>query len=255
MNKVKVLVAEDEPPAQQRILRLLKKRPDIEVVDVCGDGSEAVAAIRGSRPDIVLLDIEMPEKNGFEVIAEVGVDNMPLVIFITAYDRYAIRAFEVRAIDYLLKPFEEERFFQTLDRSIDRIAQKSTSAEKLAIVELLRERMNPKEYLKRIAVSSDGRIKLVPVERIDWIQAERNYIRIHVGKNSFLLRETINSMESQLDPDIFLRIHRSTVVNLNQIEEIQELFHRRYRVLLKSGAYLAVSHGYRTRLPRIATDK
>lgn len=252
MGKARILIAEDEPPAQQRLVRLLKKRADIEIAGVCSDGAQAVTAIRNTHPDIVLLDIEMPEKNGFEVIAEVGVERMPLVIFVTAYDRYAIRAFEVRAIDYLLKPFEEERFNQTLNRSLERIAEKTTRSEKSAIAELLRDRLKRTDYLKRIAVSIDDRIKLIPTDRIDWIDAERNYVRLHVGKNSFLLRETINHFETQLDPDLFLRIHRSVIVNINQIDEIQTLFHGRYRAVLKDGTTLPISSGYRDRLPRTA---
>jgi two-component system, LytTR family, response regulator len=252
---IKVLIVDDEPLARERIRDLLERDPEAVVAGECSDGDEAVAAIRAHAPDVVFLDVQMPEKDGFDVVEEVGVDRLPAIVFVTAYDQYALRAFEVRAIDYLLKPFDEERFARTFERAKAqaRAAGESRAEEierrVLALVEEMRARTRTR-YLDRLMIKSGGHLFFIKAEEIDWIEAEGNYVRLHVGDASHLLRETVAGLEAQLDPAQFLRIHRSTIVNLDSVREIQPLFHGEYRVVMQDGTKLTLSRGYRDRLSR-----
>jgi two-component system, LytTR family, response regulator len=248
MKKIKVLVADDEPLARERLASLLSQEADIEVVGQARDGEEAITAIHDDTPDLVFLDVQMPQMNGFDVIEAVGTDKMPLVIFVTAYDQHALKAFQVRALDYLLKPFDRERFRDALSRArkqLDRDENGDLGRRLLALVKDLR-RDQPKS--DRLVVKSGGRLFFLRTEEIDWVEAAGNYVRIHVGPASHLLRETMNAIEGRLDPEKFFRIHRSRIVNMERIQELQPWLNGEYAVLLRTGTRLTLSRGYREKL-------
>jgi two-component system LytT family response regulator len=248
MKKLKVLVADDEPLARERLTGLLSQEPDIEVVGQARDGEEAITAIHDDAPDLVFLDVQMPQMNGFEVIEAVGTDKMPLVIFVTAYDQHALKAFQVRALDYLLKPFDRERFKDALMRArkqLEREENGDLGRRLLALVKDLR-RDQPKS--DRLVVKSGGRLFFLRTDEIDWVEAAGNYVRLHVGPGSHLLRETMNAIEGRLDPEKFFRIHRSRIVNMERIQELQPWLNGEYAVLLRTGTRLTLSRGYREKL-------
>ncbi|HEU4893031.1 MAG TPA: LytTR family DNA-binding domain-containing protein [Vicinamibacterales bacterium] len=248
MKKIKVLVADDEPLARERLSGLLSQEPDIEVVGQARDGEEAVTAIHDDSPDLVFLDVQMPQMSGFDVIEAVGSDKMPLVIFVTAYDQHALKAFQVRALDYLLKPFDRERFKDALGRArkqLERDENGDLGRRLLALVKDLR-RDQPKS--DRLVVKSGGRLFFLRTDEIDWVEAAGNYVRLHVGPGSHLLRETMNAIEGRLDPDKFFRIHRSRIVNMERIQELQPWLNGEYAVLLRTGTRLTLSRGYREKL-------
>ena len=248
MKKIKVLVADDEPLARERLSGLLSQEADIEVVGQARDGEEAVTAIHDDSPDLVFLDVQMPQMNGFDVIEAVGSDKMPLVIFVTAYDQHALKAFQVRALDYLLKPFDRERFKDALSRArkqLERDENGDLGRRLLALVKDLR-RDQPKS--DRLVVKSGGRLFFLRTDEIDWVEAAGNYVRLHVGPGSHLLRETMNAIEGRLDPEKFFRIHRSRIVNMERIQELQPWLNGEYSVLLRTGTRLTLSRGYREKL-------
>ena len=248
MKKIKVLVADDEPLARERLSGLLSQEPDIEMVGQARDGEEAVTAIHDDSPDLVFLDVQMPQMNGFDVIDAVGSDKMPLVIFVTAYDQHALKAFQVRALDYLLKPFDRERFTDALGRArkqLERDENGDLGKRLLALVKDLR-RDQPKS--DRLVVKSGGRLFFLRTDEIDWVEAAGNYVRLHVGPGSHLLRETMNAIEGRLDPEKFFRIHRSRIVNMERIQELQPWLNGEYAVLLRTGTRLTLSRGYREKL-------
>jgi len=252
--KTKAIIVDDEPLARRRLKTLLNADPEIEVIAVCANGFEAVTAIQQHSPDLVFLDVQMPEKNGFQVIEELGGGCLPFFIFVTAFDQYALKAFEVAALDYLLKPFDEARFRATMERA--KIAMRGSRGDKNeALLEFLRQWKNRPNYLEKIAVNSQDRICLVPVEQIEFIEASGNYVRIHMDKSAYLLRETVQSIEGQLDPEKFWRIHRSTIVNIERIREIRKMFHGSYRVVMANGKELTLSRKYNHLIPRIATKE
>jgi two-component system LytT family response regulator len=238
MDRVRALIVDDEPLARARIRDLLAADADVEVACECGDGVEAVEAIRALAPDLVFLDVQMPERGGFDVVAEIGTDRMPVVVFVTAYDDYALRAFEAHALDYILKPFDEARFRGALARAKAQVhvARAARGAQP--------------RFLTRLMVKSGDRFVFVRDEEIDWVEADGNYVRLHAGAAEHLLRETIRGLEARLDPERFMRIHRSTIVNLDRVREIHPLFHGEYRVVLADGTKLTLSRGYRDRLSR-----
>ena len=248
MKKIKVLVADDEPLARERLSGLLGQEPDIEVVGQARDGEEAVTAIHDDSPDLVFLDVQMPQMSGFDVIEAVGSDKMPPVIFVTAYDQHALKAFQVRALDYLLKPFDRERFRDALSRArkqLERDENGDLGRRLLALVKDLR-RDQPKS--DRLVVKSGGRLFFLRTDEIDWVEAAGNYVRLHVGPGSHLLRETMNAIEGRLDPEKFFRIHRSRIVNMERIQELQPWLNGEYAVLLRTGTRLTLSRGYREKL-------
>jgi two-component system LytT family response regulator len=248
MKKIKVLVADDEPLARERLASLLSQEPDMEMVGQARDGEEAVTAIHDDSPDLVFLDVQMPQMNGFDVIEAVGSDKMPLVIFVTAYDQHALKAFQVRALDYLLKPFDRERFKDALGRArkqLEREENGDLGRRLLALVKDLR-RDQPKS--DRLVVKSGGRLFFLRTDEIDWVEAAGNYVRLHVGPGSHLLRETMNAIEGRLDPEKFFRIHRSRIVNMERIQELQPWLNGEYAVLLRTGTRLTLSRGYREKL-------
>jgi two-component system, LytTR family, response regulator len=246
--RTRAVIADDEPLGRQRLRMLLAAEPWIEVVAECADAPATIAAVEKFRPGLVFLDVQMPGGSGFDVIETVGADRMPFVIFVTAFDRYALRAFDVHAIDYLLKPFDRDRFRDALARAreqIDRRAEGDLEQRLLALVNDLKPGPQP---LERFVVRSAGRVFFVRTREIEWIEAAGNYVKLHVGHETHLFRETMNALEARLDPGMFFRIHRSTIVNLERVRELQPWFNGEYVVFLTSGARLTLSRGYREKL-------
>ena len=248
-SEIKVLVVDDELLGRKRIRSLLSDHVDINIVGECVNGREAVEAIQNLKPDLVFLDIQMPRINGFEVVEIIGTENMPAVIFVTAYNEYAIRAFEINAVDYLLKPFDEERFEKAVDRAKREIkTQESPTEIRENLRELLKEVKNEPSYLKRIPVKSARGTTFVPTEEIDWISASGHYLELHIGNETHLIREKLSVIETKLDPQIFMRIHRSTIVNLDRIKSLHPMFNGDQLVILKNGRELNLSRNYYDKL-------
>jgi len=248
---IRALIVDDEPPARELIATLLRGEPDVEVIGQCSNGCDAVAAIRRGSPDLVFLDVQMPGMDGFAALAELPADRLPLVIFVTAFDQHAIRAFEVHALDYLLKPFEYDRLRQAVRRARTQLAQSPGAAGQTRLISLLEELHNRGQTWDRLAIRDAGRVLFLQPDEIDWIEAEGNYVRLHVGKESHLLRETMNATEERLAAKKFLRLSRSTIVNLERIAEWQPLFHGDSVVILRDGTRLTVSRVYREALDRM----
>ncbi|MBI3651422.1 MAG: LytTR family transcriptional regulator DNA-binding domain-containing protein [Acidobacteria bacterium] len=242
------MVVDDEPLARRKIRKLLSADADIEMVGECANGRDAIAAIETQRPAIVFLDVQMPEISGFEVLESLAGEALPLIIFVTAHDQYALRALEVHAFDYLLKPFDKTRFDKTLQQAKARLRAEDHSAVNTRTLALLEEWRASTHYLERLMIKSGGRVFFIKAEEIDWIEAEGKYVRLHVGKQTHLLREAISNLESRLDPKIFLRIHRSHIVNLERIQELEAWFHNQYRVILRDGTTLMMSRSCRKHL-------
>ena len=248
--KVKVLIVDDEPLARERLRQLLAGDERAEIVGECADGKSALNAIRDQAPDVVFMDVQMPELDGFEVVSRIDPGKMPRIVFVTAHDKFALKAFEIHAIDYLLKPFDRERFQVALQRAIEAVSNNAGGdmAEKIAA--LLAE-AQPAPHPDRIAVKSTGRIVFVRAEEIDWIEAADNYANLHVGVDSHLLRETMSSLEKRLSPAKFIRISRSTIVQIDRIKELQPLFHGDYAVILRDGTKLTLTRNYRDQLEHL----
>lgn len=247
-RRTRVLIADDEPLGRERLKMLLASEPWIEVVAESQDGHSTVAAIQKHKPDLVFLDVQMPGGTGFDVIQAIGPAQMPHVIFVTAYDRYALRAFDVHAIDYLLKPFDRERFQQALARArqqLERTADGELEHRLLQIVQNLKPKPH---HMERFVIKSGGRVFFVRSDEIDWIEAAGNYVKLHVRTEAHLFRETMNALETRLDPDLFFRVHRSHIVNIERVRELQPWFNGEYVVLLKDGTRLTLSRGYREKL-------
>ncbi len=245
---IRVLLVDDEPLAREMIREMLKDDLEVEVVGECVNGREAVEAIQEHNPDLIFLDVQMPEVGGFEVLEALKTVTVPHVIFVTAYDQYAVRAFEVHALDYLLKPFDRERFESAWRRAKMHILATRNGEMDQRILAILEELKAGSKYLERLVIKSGGRVFFLDTDDIDWIEAEGNYVSVHTGKKSHLLRETISSLEAQLDPKKFLRIHRSSIVKIDRIKELQPWFHGEYRVILLDGTQLTLSRNYRENL-------
>jgi two-component system LytT family response regulator len=246
--RIRALIVDDEPLARQKLRRLLRRDPDVDIVGDCASGQEAVAAIQAHAPDVVFLDVQMPGMDGFAVLHSLDAGPMPLVIFVTAYDQYALRAFEVHAVDYLLKPFDRDRFEKALQHAKARIRTERGDALTHRTLALLQELKAQSKYLDRLVIKAGGRVFFLKCDDIDWVEAEGKYVRLHVGKESYLLREAISHLEAQLDPKRFLRIHRSTIVHIDRIRELQPWFHNEYRVILRDGTQLMLSRDRRKML-------
>lgn len=246
--RIRTLIVDDVPAARKRVKKNLDADHEIEVVGECDDGRAAVAAIRELRPDLIFLDVQMPEMNGFEIIEEVGAELMPAVIFVTAYDQFALRAFEVHAFDYLLKPFDRERFRRTVERAKEELRRRQPDelGERLRAL-LLDVGAQPK-YLKRVKVKSAGFTMILPTKEIDFIETAGNYLRLQAGKSSYFIRQSLSAFEAQLDPEVFARIHRSTIVNLERVKELHPLFNGDQTIILRDGTKLTMSRNYRDRL-------
>ncbi len=247
MPNFKVLIVDDERLSRRRVRRLLSLEPDCEITGECANGVEAVAALKQLRPDIIFLDVQMPEMDGFEA-ARAMAEARPLVIFTSAYDEYALRAFEVQAFDYLLKPFDGRRFRESLQRARARVEcdrsgqldRRAPSPPELPVP----TRVTP----DRIAVRNNGRVVFVKLTDIDWIEAADNYVCLHCGRETHIVRETMNELESRLNPAQFIRVHRSSIVNLDRVQELQPWFRGDYRVLLRDGTQLTLTKNHREKL-------
>jgi two-component system LytT family response regulator len=245
---IRTMIVDDEPLGRTVIREMLRGDGEIEIIGEYASGHEAIDAILRERPDLVFLDVQMPEVDGFDVLAAVESQQMPMVIFVTAYDQHAVRAFEVHAVDYLLKPFDRERFEKALQRAKAHLQQERRSEVNDRILALLEEQKAKTKYLERLVIKTSGRVFFLKTDEIDWIEAEGNYVCLHVRKESYLLRETISSLEAQLDPQKFPRIHRSQIVNLDRIRELRPWSHGEYHVILHDGTELTLSRSYRERL-------
>jgi two-component system LytT family response regulator len=246
--KIRALVVDDEPVARDRIVRLLQQQSDIELVGECSNGVETITAIEQLLPDLVFLDVQMPEMNGFDVVRALEAGHVPAVVFVTAYDEYAVRAFEVHALDYLLKPFSSVRFKATLAHArdqLDRHRAGELGRKLLALAPALSDTSGPARFPERLLVRSTGRVHFIRTAAIDWCEAAGNYVRLHLGDESHLFRETMNSLEAKLDPRHFARIHRSTIVNVERIEELRSSIGGECTVFLRGGTKLTLSRGYR----------
>lgn len=253
--KIKTLIADDEAIARERVRRFLEAESDIEILGECRNGRETVAAIKKLHPDLVFLDIQMPQMSGFEVLAALGAESIPAIVFVTAFDQYAIQAFAVHALDYLLKPFHQERFRQTLDHVRSQLAGRDESRRQQTVdrrlLSLLEDIKGGPKFTERLVIKTAGRVSFLKTDDIDWIEASGNYVNLHVGNVTHLLRETLSHLESRLDPGRFLRIHRSRLVNLDRIKELTPLFNGDYTVSLHNGVELTLSRTYRDRLQEL----
>ena len=254
VEKPRALIVDDEAPARLRLRELLERVPSVAFSGECASGAEAVAAIRGRRPELLLLDVQMPVIDGFQVLENISDGPMPVTIFVTAYDRYALAAFDAHALDYLLKPFSDERFAEALGRAIALIELRQSGELASRLFAMLNSRISsaPNRLMQpesgRLAIKMNGRVVILKAGEIDWIEAAGVYVELHVGKKVFLHRESITRLESQLAPSRFVRIHRSTLVNLDRVRELTPAAHGQYHVLLAGGVELKLSKGYRHRL-------
>ena len=252
--RVSVLVVDDEPLAREGLKLLLGRQPQVESVSEARNGREAIAHIREQSPDLVFLDVQMPRTDGFAVVHAVGAERMPPIIFVTAHDQYAIRAFEIAAIDYLLKPVTEERFELAFKRAMDRLRgapQEDGTKQLMAMLDAI---ANPPRQLERFAVRSGENTLFVPVNEVDWIEAFQNYVRLHAGPATYLLHVPMNTLEGVLDSNRFLRIHRSHIVNVRRIAQLWSMAHGQYAVELKSGQRLQSGRTYNDRIRRALTN-
>jgi two-component system LytT family response regulator len=238
---LKVVIVDDEPIAREGLRALLAGDRDVEVVAECGDGASAVEAIRRTRPDIVFLDVQMPDVDGFDVLRELAGEPLPAVVFVTAYDKYALRAFDVHAVDYLLKPFHDERFAEALARAKARRGEDMTGR----IARLLDER---KPKVMRVLVKTSGRVLFLRADEIDWIEAADYYVKLHVAGKVHMLRESMAALEARLDPELFFRVHRSAIVNLERVRELQPYSRREHVLVLRDGTRLRLTRSRRERL-------
>jgi two-component system LytT family response regulator len=245
---IRTLIVDDEPLARERIRTLLEAEPDIEVIGECREGREAVDVILRDKPDLVFLDVQIPELDGFEVVKRLGNGRIPVIVFVTAYDQYALQAFEVHAVDYLLKPFDAERFGKALARARKAIHVEHGNGFSEKLLALIQDLRAPQGYMERLVVKTSGRLFFLRTDEIDWIESSGNYVCLHTGAESHLLRETMSALEEKLDPARFIRIHRTAIVKIDQIKELHPLFHGEYEVVLRDQTRLTLSRGYRDRL-------
>jgi two-component system LytT family response regulator len=251
---VRVVVADDEPIGRQRLVRLLQAEPETDVVAACADGEEAVEAIREHVPDVVLLDIQMPNLDGFEVVAALGDAQQPAVIFVTAHDQYALRAFEVHAFDYLLKPVDQDRLREAIARAVAASGRTAPQGSATRRILGLLEELNTRERARgrdRLVVRTPERAFFLRTETIDYIEAAGKFVHLHVGRAVHALRESMAELEQELDPARFLRISRSVIVNLDRIQEIQPWFQGDYVLILTDGTKLTSTRGYRDNMRRL----
>lgn len=247
---MRALIIDDEPLPRERVRTLLEAHREIELIGECHDGQEAVSRILNERPDLVFLDIQMPELNGFEVIRALSGEYLPAIVFVTAFDEYAIRAFEVNAIDYLLKPINAARFEQAVQRAKNRFNQSNppNHVPDRQLLNLIAGLRDAKPYTTRFVVRSGSKFSFVKTSDVDWLSAADNYVSLHIGGREHLIRDTLKSVEQQLDPEIFVRVHRSIIINLNRVQEIEPYFHGEYIVTMKDNAKLTTSRSYSERL-------
>jgi two-component system LytT family response regulator len=248
---IRALIVDDEPLARQSVRRFLKSDTAIEVLGECSDGQSAVSAILADKPDLVFLDVQMPELDGFGVVNRIGAEQMPATIFVTAYDQYALAAFDANALDYLLKPFGKPRFERALKRVRERLGGRPDLATMQRFVRAMESVAGRRECVDRLAVAENGRIIFVKTRDIQWIEASGNYARLHAGGRAYEIRETLANLEGKLDPREFARIHRSTIVNLHYVKEVHPWFHGYHLILLDSGQELRMSRYQREVVNRL----
>ncbi len=248
------LVVDDEPLAREGLSMLLARDPDITAIHEAKNGREAVTAIQDLHPDVVFLDVQMPEMDGFQVVTEVGAENMPAVVFVTAHDQYAIQAFEISAIDYLLKPVTQERFARALERVKARAPARPGDDTSRQILSLLETVASPRRYLKRVAVRSAGKTVFVDAQDIDWMEAAESYVQLHTSRSSHLLHVAMNTLEKSLDPEMFLRIHRSLIVNVTRIKELRPALHGEYVITLENGVRLQSGRVYSDKVRALTSN-
>jgi two-component system LytT family response regulator len=248
-GSIRTLIADDEPLARERLRALLGRHGDVQIIGECANGADAIDAITELHPDLVLLDVEMPRVDGFAVLEALDPDALPAVVFVSAHDQYAVRAFEAHALDYILKPFDEARVDRALHRVRSQLARASGGARQIdprlsSLLDELRDRRRS----ERLVVKAGGRVVFLRTEDIDWVEASGNYVRLHVGGEAHLLRESMKNMERRLDASTFVRIHRSAIVNVDRIRELEPWFHGEYIVILRDGTRLTSSRVFSDRL-------
>lgn len=242
---IRALIVDDEPIARRGIRQRLRGEADVEVIGECGDGAEAIDAITELAPDLVFLDIQMPEVGGFDVVEAIGVARMPAVVFVTAYDEHALRAFDVHAVDYVLKPIDQHRFRTAVERARQRLAHPPGQPDR-RLAGALGELGRPAQhYARRLAIKGDGRVILVDVDEVDRLETAGNYVEVHSGARHHLVRETMASLEARLDPARFVRVSRSSIVNADRVRELQPMFSGDFVVVLRDGVKVAGSRRYR----------
>ncbi len=244
--KLQAIIVDDEPPARERIRLFLREEPDVQLVAECSSGPEALAQIKKHKPDLMFLDIQMPGMDGFEVLNNIPIGEVPLVIFTTAYDRHAVRAFETHALDYLLKPFKAQRFKKAVQRVRDHFADDTVASATRDLLNALTEKSlaSPNETA-RLTVKTDEKVVVLDVREIDSIESAGNYIVVHVGKDSYVVRDTLTNLEGRLPAKQFMRVSRAAVVNLNRIKEMQSVYQGESVVVLKTGKTIATTRNLR----------
>jgi two-component system LytT family response regulator len=244
---MRALIVDDEPLARQRIRLLARDEPDLQILGECADAADALAAIHRTFPDLLFLDVQMPEMDGFELLRKLPTERLPVVIFTTAYDKHAVRAFEIHALDYLLKPFQPERFKAAINRARQHLANREASSAASGLLDLLAARQNSSpsftQYLTRLTAKTDDKVVVIKTADIDSIESAGNYVAVNAGKQTHILRETLNSLEKQLDPEKFLRVSRSAIVNLDRVKELQPMFKGEHIIVLHNGKRLAMTRG------------
>jgi len=252
---MRTIIADDEHLARRKLRLLLGIEPGVQVIAECQDGQQTLDAVKTHKPDLLLIDVRMPDLDGFQVLGKIAPGEMPVVVFTTAYDQFAIRAFEAHALDYLLKPFDGERLHHAIERARAELLKSHNRDLTSRILDLLAKNAEPKiesrQADERMVIRAGGKVVFLDVKEIDWIEAAANYVKLNVGKDSYLLREGIGSISERLDPDRFVRLHRSVIVNVRKIKELQPCESGEYIAILKNGKELSCSRGYRTQLQRL----
>jgi two-component system LytT family response regulator len=248
---MRTVIADDECLSRKKLLILLSSEEGINVAAECLDGKQAVEAVRLHKPDLLFLDIEMPDLNGFEVLEQISKEHLPVIIFTTAYDHYAIRAFEAHALDYLLKPFNQVRLHHSLERARAELVKSHEQNVQARLLDMLNTTRPEPKPLRRLVIKTAGRVVFLELNEIDWIEAAANYVRIHAGKDAYLLREGIGTMSAKLDSGRFVRIHRSFIVNINRIRELQPCENGEFIAVLRNGKELSCSRGCRSEVQRL----
>jgi len=246
--KIRALIVDDEPLAREWVRSAVAEDPELEVLGECGDGFEAAEAIRRLKPDLVFLDVQMPGLDGFGVLEALSPEEIPAVVFVTAFDQYAVRAFEAQAVDYLMKPFSKERVEEAVRRVRELVKGRSIEDFRESIARIVEKIRRDRSFPEWVLLKADGKNVFVKVRDIDWIESSRNNVRIHVGTTIYLLHETTSAIASRLDPKKFLRIHRSAIVNIERIKELHPWFNGDYAVILRDGTQLTLASSYRDRL-------
>lgn len=242
--RIKALIVDDEPLARDRIRELLKEHPEVEIIGEARNGQEAIASVTNHNPDLVFLDVQMPDLDGFSVLQNLKTDQLPLIIFVTAYDQHALRAFDVHAVDYLMKPFDRQRFAEAVEQA--KVFMKGAKEpDTTRILNMLQELRTGARHLERFAVKNGETVFFVRAEDVDAIEAQGNYVRLNLAGSSHLLRDTLNNIEAQINPRMFVRIHRRTIVNIDRVKEVQTWARGEYRVVLSTGAHYTLSRSYR----------